>query len=102
MNIYVSNLSYWVTEQNLKEAFGAFGEIETARVIKDSFTGRPKGFGFVEMPDSVKAESAIEGLNGKELKGQMIKVTKARPRPEGRRARGNTERKRQDRGRRFY
>ena len=88
MNIYVGNLSYKVTEEDLKEAFEAFGEVETARVIKDNYTGRSKGFGFVEMPDEAGAQSAIEGLNGKDLKGRMLKVNEARPRSETRRGGG--------------
>ena len=85
MNIYVGNLSYEVTEEDLKEAFGVFGEVDTVKVIKDNYTGRSKGFGFVEMPVNAEAQSAIEGLNGKELKGRSLNVNEARPRPEGRR-----------------
>jgi RNA recognition motif-containing protein len=85
MNIYVGNLSYEVTEEDLKEAFEVFGEVDTVKVIKDNYTGRSKGFGFVEMPVKAKAQSAIEGLNGKELKGRSLNVNEARPRPEGRR-----------------
>ena len=97
MNIYVGNLSYEVTEEDLKEAFEVFGEVETAKVIKDNYSGRSKGFGFVEMSDKAKAESAIEGLNGKELKGRTLNVNEARPRSEGRRDGG-----RQGGGRRSY
>ena len=85
MNIYVGNLSYEVTEEDLKEAFEVFGEVDTVKVIKDNYTGRSKGFGFVEMPVKAEAQSAIEGLNGKELKGRSLNVNEARPRPEGRR-----------------
>ena len=85
MNIYVGNLSYEVTEEDLKEAFEVFGEVETVRVIKDKYTGRSKGFGFVEMPGKAQAQSAIDGLNGKELKGRNLNVNEARPRSEGRR-----------------
>ena len=98
MNIYVGNLSYEVTEEDLKEAFEVFGEVETAKVIKDNYSGRSKGFGFVEMSDKAKAESAIEGLNGKELKGRTLNVNEARPRSEGRRGGGG----RQGGGRRSY
>ncbi len=84
MNIYVGNLSYEVTEEDLKEAFEAFGEVETVKVIKDNYTGRSKGFGFVEMPAKDEAESAINDLNGKELKGRTLKVNEARPRTESR------------------
>ncbi len=85
MNIYVGNLSYEVTEENLKEAFEAFGEVNTVKIIKDNYTGRSKGFGFVEMPSKVEAQSAIEGLNRKDLKGRSLNVSEARPRSEGRR-----------------
>jgi len=85
MNIYVGNLSYEVTEADLKEAFEVFGEVDTVKVIKDNYTGRSKGFGFVEMPAKAEAQSAIEGLNGKDLKGRNLNVNEARPRAEGRR-----------------
>ena len=70
MNIYVGNLSYEVTEEDLKEAFKVFGEVNTVKIIKDNYTGRSKGFGFVEMSAKTEAQSAIEGLNGKDLKGK--------------------------------
>ena len=85
MNIYVGNLSYEVTEEDLKKAFEAFGEVDTVKVIKDNYTGRSKGFGFVEMSAKSEAQSAIEGLNGKDLKGRNLNVNEARPRPDGRR-----------------
>jgi len=85
MNIYIGNLSYEVTEEDLKEAFEVFGEVDTVKIIKDNYTGRSKGFGFVEMPDKAQAQSAIEGLNGKELKGRSLNVNEARSRSEGRR-----------------
>jgi RNA recognition motif-containing protein len=85
MNIYVGNLSYEVTEEDLKEAFEAFGEVETVKIIKDNYSNRSKGFGFVEMPDKAAAESAITGLEGRELKGRSIKVNEAKPRTEGHR-----------------
>lgn len=86
MNIYVGNLSYEVTEEDLKEAFAVFGEVDTVKIIKDNYTGRSKGFGFVEMPAKSEAQSAIEGLNGKDLKGRNLNVNEARPRAEGRRS----------------
>ena len=106
MNIYVGNLSYEVTEEDLKEAFEVFGEVDTVKVIKDKYTGRSKGFGFVEMPAKAEAQSAIEGLNGKDLKGRSLNVNEARPRSEGRRdgARSGGPRRgggRQGGGRRF-
>jgi len=85
MNIYVGSLSYDVTEEDLKQAFEAFGEVESVKIIKDMRSGRSKGFGFVEMPGKAQAQSAIDGLNGKELKGQTLNVNEARPRAEGRR-----------------
>ena len=96
MNIYVGSLSYDVTEEDLKAAFEAFGEVETVKVIKDNYSGRSKGFGFVEMPTKAEARSAIDGLNGKELKGRTLNVSEARPRTEGRRGGG-----RRGGGRRF-
>jgi len=88
MNIYVGNLSYEVTEEDLKEAFEVFGEVEIVKVLKDNYTGRSKGFGFVEMTNKADAQSAISGLNDKELKGRTLKVNRARPRTENRGGRG--------------
>jgi cold-inducible RNA-binding protein len=88
MNIYVGNLSYEVTEEDLKQAFETFGEVDIVKIVKDNYTGRSKGFGFVEMPDKSKAQSAIEGLNGKDLKGRNLNVNEARPRSEGGRGGG--------------
>jgi len=85
MNIYVGNISYETTEENLKEAFEVYGEVNTVKIIKDNYTGRSKGFGFVEMPAKAEAQSAIEGLNGNDLKGRSLNVSEARPRPERRR-----------------
>ena len=85
MNIYVGNLSYETTEEDLKKAFEVYGAVDTVRVIKDNYSGRSKGFGFVEMPNKSEAQSAIEGLNGKDLKGRSLNVSEARPRSEGRR-----------------
>jgi len=82
MNIYVDNLSHETSEEDLREAFEAFGQVASATVIKDKFSGEPRGFGFVEMPAKAEAQSAITGLNGKELKGRILKVNQARPRPE--------------------
>ena len=88
MNIYVGNLSYEVTEEDLKEAFEVFGEVETVKVLKDNYSGKSKGFGFVEMSNNAEAQSAIDDLNDKELKGRTIKVNKARPRAKNRGGRG--------------
>jgi len=84
MNIYVGNLSYEVTEEDLKEAFEEFGQVESVKIIKDNYSGRSKGFGFVEMPNNADAQSAIDALNDKELKGRALKVNTARPRTENR------------------
>ena len=88
MNIYVGNLSHEVTEEDLKEAFEVFGEVDTVKVIKDRYSGQSKGFGFVEMPAKAEAQSAIEGLNGKDLKSRSLNVNEARPRTESGRGRG--------------
>ncbi len=84
MNIYVGNLSDDVSDEDLQQAFETFGEIASVTVIKDKFTGKSRGFGFVEMPSEDEAQSAIKGLNGKELKGQILNVNEARPRSERR------------------
>ena len=84
MNIYVGNLSNEVTEEDLKQAFETFGEVESVKIIKDKYTNRSKGFGFVEMPSKAEGQSAIDGLNGKELKGKALNVNEARPRTESR------------------
>jgi RNA recognition motif-containing protein len=83
MNIYVGNLSREVTEEDLRQAFEAFGQVATATVIKDRFSGESRGFGFVDMPNKTEAQSAIAALNGKELKGRTLNVNEARPRTEG-------------------
>ena len=71
MNIYVGNLSRDVTDDDLKEAFEAFGQIASVNIIKDKFSGEPRGFGFVEMSSKEEAQAAINGLNGKDLKGKV-------------------------------
>jgi RNA recognition motif-containing protein len=80
MNIYVGNISRTATEQDLKDAFAAFGEVSSAAIIKDKFSGESRGFGFVEMPNKEEADKAISGLNGKDLKGRPLTVNEARPR----------------------
>ena len=80
MNIYVGNLSRDVTETELKEAFQAFGEVQSCNIIKDKFTGESRGFGFVEMPNKEEADKAVAELNGKDLKGRNLTVNEARPR----------------------
>ena len=88
MKIYVGNLSYNVTEEELRQALESFGPVNSASIIKDRTTGQSKGFGFVEMAAEADGKAAIEGLNGKELKGRAIVVNEARPRPEGSPGRG--------------
>lgn len=82
MNIYVGNLAREVTEDELREAFEAFGEVSSAKIITDRISGESRGFGFVEMPVDDKAKEAMSGLNGTDLKGREIKVNEARPRRE--------------------
>ena len=88
MNIYVGNLSYTVTEDDLRQAFEAFGQVTSASIIKDKFSGQSKGFGFVEMPSKEEAQAAITALNGKEMKGRNLSVNEARPRTDDRRQGG--------------
>ncbi|MDW7761273.1 MAG: RNA-binding protein [Acidobacteriota bacterium] len=80
MNIYVGNLSRDVSESELREAFAAYGDVSSAAIIKDKFTGDSRGFGFVEMPNKDEADKAISSLNGKDMKGRNITVNEARPR----------------------
>jgi RNA recognition motif-containing protein len=80
MNIYVGNLLREATEDDLRQAFEAFGQVTSAKIITDKYTGDSRGFGFVEMPNHQEANSAIFGLDGKDLKGRTIKVNEARPR----------------------
>jgi cold-inducible RNA-binding protein len=84
MRIYVGNLSYDVTEEELKQEFMAYGEVASVSIMTDKFSGRPKGFAFVEMDSKAEGEAAIEGLNGKTLKERTIVVNEARPRTENR------------------
>jgi hypothetical protein len=79
MNIYVGNISYSTQEEDLREAFGEFGEVESVKIISDRETGRSKGFGFVEMTDDEAGEKAIEEMNGKEVGGRALRVNQARP-----------------------
>jgi RNA recognition motif-containing protein len=88
MNIYVGNISYDATDETLKQAFEPFGEVASARIIKDKYTGQSRGFGFVEMPAQSQAQTAIKSLNGKELLGKQINVNEARSRSNQGRSRG--------------
>jgi RNA recognition motif-containing protein len=80
MNIYVGNLSYDATDETIREAFESFGQVTSARVIKDKYSGQSRGFGFVEMVEQTQAQVAIKSLNGKELLGKQMSVNEARPR----------------------
>lgn len=82
MRIYVGNFGFDTSDQQIREAFEAFGQVQEVSLIQDRDTGRPKGFGFVEMPDNAEAQAAIEALNGKEFTGRSITVNEARPRQE--------------------
>ncbi len=82
MNIFVGNLSRDVTEEDLRTAFSAFGQVSKATILKDKFSGEPRGFGFVEMPAKAEAQAAINGMNQKDLKGRALNVNEARPKTE--------------------
>ncbi len=88
MNIYVGNLPNSVNENDLREVFQAFGEVSTASVIKDKFSGESRGFGFIEMPNKGEAEKAISMMNGKDLKGRTAKVNEAKPKTDSSRSGG--------------
>jgi RNA recognition motif-containing protein len=88
MNIYVGNLSTTVNENDLREAFQAFGEVSRAAVIKDKFSGESRGFGFIEMPKKEEADKAISMMNGRDLKGRSAKVNEAKPRTDSPRTGG--------------
>jgi len=83
MNIFVGNLAEEVSEDDLREVFEAFGQVESVNILKDRFSGKSKGFGFVKMPSKEEAETAIKENNEKDLKGKAIKVDEAHPRPVG-------------------
>ena len=83
MNIYVGNLSFGATEDDVRRAFEAHGQVESASIISDRETGRSRGFGFVEMPNDAEAQAAIDALNGQDLDGRALKVNQARPRTGG-------------------
>lgn len=82
-NIYVGNCSFDVTEQQLRDVFATYGEVDKVSVITDRDTGRPRGFAFVEMADNEAAQAAIKGINGTELGGRTLNVNEARPKNEG-------------------
>jgi RNA recognition motif-containing protein len=85
MNIYVGNLAREATEEDVKTAFAAFGQVASVSIIKDKFSGESRGFGFVEMPSREEAQAALAGLNGQPIRDRPVTVNEARPREEGRR-----------------
>jgi RNA recognition motif-containing protein len=80
MNIYVGNLSYGMSEDELREAFAAYGDVASVKILTDRETGRSRGFGFVEMPNQSEGEAAVTQLNGKDVGGRALRVNEARPR----------------------
>jgi len=80
MNIYVGNLSYGMSESALRDAFAAFGEVSSVKILMDRETGRSRGFGFVEMPNQEEGETAVSNLNGKDHDGRALRINEARPR----------------------
>jgi RNA recognition motif-containing protein len=90
-NIYVGNCSYDLTDEQLRDLFATYGEVDRVSIIRDRETGRSRGFAFVEMSDSAAAESAIAGLNGTELGGRALKVNEAKPKREGGGGRGRRD-----------
>ena len=89
MKLYVGNMSFDSSETELRKAFEAFGQVDSVTIIMDRDTGRPKGFGFVEMSNDAEAKKAIEGLNGKDFMGRSLNVNEARPRTDGPRRGGS-------------
>lgn len=83
MNLYVGNLSYRITEDQLRQSFEQYGTVASCTIIKDKMTGQSKGFAFLEMPEHAEAEAAITGLNGRDLMGRKLNVNEARPREGG-------------------
>ena len=88
MNIYIGNLSFDTTEEQLRQTFEGFGEVSTVNIITDKYSGEPRGFAFVEMSSKNEAIAAISGLNGHELNGRALSVNEARPRTDGGNRRG--------------
>jgi RNA recognition motif-containing protein len=83
MNIYIGNLAREASEEEVRQAFEAFGQVASINIIKDKFTGESRGFAFIEMPSKEQGQAAITGMNGKELKGRTLTVNEAKPRTEG-------------------
>jgi RNA recognition motif-containing protein len=94
-NIYVGNLSYSVTEDALRDLFSNFGSVESVKIVNDTYSGKSKGFGFVEMSNKDEAQKAIDNLNGSDFEGRTMKVNEARPREE-RSSGGNNNYRRRD------
>ncbi len=92
MNIYVGNLPFDVSEENLHKVFEPFGQVSSVKIVMDKYSGQPRGFAFVEMPEKTEGQAAIENLNGKELMGRKINVNEAHPRPDRKRTGGSGER----------
>jgi len=88
VNIYVGNLAHQTTEDGLRQAFEAFGQVESVNIIKDKFSGESRGFGFVEMPSKQEAQKAIEEMNGTDLMGRAVNVNEARPKTNRRDSKG--------------
>lgn len=84
MKIYIGNMSYDTTEENLRQAFEGYGEVTSVNIIMDRDSGRPKGFGFVEMATQEAAQAAISGLNGQDMNGRTVNVNEARPKTDNR------------------
>ncbi|MGB9701710.1 MAG: RNA recognition motif domain-containing protein [Candidatus Kapaibacteriota bacterium] len=89
MNIYVANIPFKASEDELRGLFEEFGQVDSARIITDKFTQRSRGFGFIEMPDETNAKNAIESLNGSDFMGKALVVNEAKPRTENTFERGN-------------
>jgi RNA recognition motif-containing protein len=89
MNIYVGNMSGQTSEEDLRQAFEAFGQVESVNIVKDRLSGESRGFGFVQMASKDEAQAAIDGMNDKDLKGQTVNVAEARPKTGGNRDSGN-------------
>lgn len=98
MNIFVGSLPFSIEEADLRESFEAYGAVDTVKIITDKFTGRSKGFGFVEMPNDDEAQKAIDELNGATVQGRAIVVNKSEPKPEGERRSFNNNRGGDNRG----
>ena len=98
MKIYVGNMPYSVTSEELSEMFGQYGQVAEANVIMDRETGRSKGFGFVDMPNQTEANEAVDALNSSQMSGRTLRVSEARPRGDGGRDRGGRDRGGRERG----